>query len=151
MTTGTLFTCLLCGARFTHGGQVCTSCPFAAGCDVVACPRCGYQFPRSSRLVEWVRALGRRLRSKTMSHESLVRPLDRLPVGARAEIVYLSPREPDQLVRLANLGLVPGATVHLQQTSPAAVIRVGETTLALDPEIAGEIYVKPRHDGSRRR
>jgi DtxR family Mn-dependent transcriptional regulator len=38
--------------------------------------------------------------------------------------------------------VVPGATVRLQQSSPAAVIRIGETTLAVDPAIAGEIYVK---------
>ena len=60
--SGEAFTCALCGARFVHAGRVCTSCPLAAGCDVIACPRCGYQWPRSSLLVEWARALGRRLR-----------------------------------------------------------------------------------------
>jgi DtxR family transcriptional regulator, Mn-dependent transcriptional regulator len=38
--------------------------------------------------------------------------------------------------------VVPGATLHFQQRSPAAVIRIGETTLAVEPEVAGEIYVK---------
>jgi len=58
------FTCMLCGEHFTHAGRVCSSCPLAAGCDVVACPRCGYQFPRTSHLVEWARALGRRFGRK---------------------------------------------------------------------------------------
>ena len=53
-----------------------------------------------------------------------------------------SRREPGQLVKLSHLGVVPGAVVHLQQTRPAAVIRVGQTTLAVDPEIAAGIYVK---------
>ena len=51
-----------------------------------------------------------------------------------------SSRKPDVLAAV-NLGVVPGATICLQQSRPAAVIRIGETTLALDAEIAGEIYV----------
>ena len=46
------------------------------------------------------------------------------------------------MVRLASLGLVPGTTLHLQQTRPALVVRVGETTLALESSIASEIFVK---------
>ena len=49
----TVFTCALCGGRFTHGGQACGACPLASGCGLVRCPHCGYQFPRSSRLVDW--------------------------------------------------------------------------------------------------
>ncbi len=81
-------------------------------------------------------------RSLARSVEPLVQPLDRLPVGQEARIVYIAPREPSRLVRLANLGVVPGATVHLQQRTPATVLRVGETTLAVEAEVAGEIYVK---------
>jgi hypothetical protein len=45
-------------------------------------------------------------------------------------------------VKLAGLGLVPGAVVHLQQKTPATVLRIGETTIAFDPAIASEIYVR---------
>ena len=51
---GTVFQCGLCGLRFTHGGRVCGACPIGAGCDLVRCPGCGYQFPRGSRTVEWL-------------------------------------------------------------------------------------------------
>lgn len=81
-------------------------------------------------------------RSLTRTVEPLVQPLDHLPVGARGRIVYIVPREPERLVKLSNLGIVPGATIQLQQKSPAAVLRIHETTLAVDPAIAGEIYVK---------
>jgi DtxR family Mn-dependent transcriptional regulator len=74
--------------------------------------------------------------------EPLVQPLDRMAVGATGRIVYLVPRDPAMLVRLSNLGVVPGAVVHLQQRSPAAVLRVGETTHAVEPARAGDIYVK---------
>lgn len=81
-------------------------------------------------------------RSLTRTVEPLVQPLDRLPVGSRGRIVYIVPRDPDRLVKLSNLGIVPGATIQLAQKSPAAVLRIHETTLAVDPAIAGEIYVK---------
>ncbi|HKF41681.1 MAG TPA: FeoA family protein [Thermoanaerobaculia bacterium] len=74
--------------------------------------------------------------------DPLVQPLDRLDVGESGRIVYIVPRETGRLVRLSNLGIVPGATVGLLQKSPAAVIRVAETTLALDSSIAAEIYVR---------
>jgi DtxR family transcriptional regulator, Mn-dependent transcriptional regulator len=81
-------------------------------------------------------------RALTRELEPLVQPLSRMALGQAARIVYIAPRERERLVRLANLGIVPGATVRLDQRSPAAVILVGETTLAVDPEVAGEIYVK---------
>lgn len=60
---GTRFECGLCGTTFTHGGQVCGACPLNAGCDLVKCPNCGYQFPRASRLAEWGRKVWRRFAS----------------------------------------------------------------------------------------
>jgi DtxR family Mn-dependent transcriptional regulator len=80
-------------------------------------------------------------RSLTKTIEPLVQPLDRLGVGERGRIVYIVPRDPARLVRLSNLGIFPGVTVDLQQRRPATVLRVGETTLAMDAAIAAEIYV----------
>jgi hypothetical protein len=60
----TLFSCPLCGGRFSHGERVCSACPLKPGCNVVGCPHCGYQFPRTSAIVETLgrlfRWLGRR-------------------------------------------------------------------------------------------
>jgi predicted RNA-binding Zn-ribbon protein involved in translation (DUF1610 family) len=55
--TGHLFQCALCGARFSHGLQACGRCPLRRACDVVQCPSCGYQFPRSSRVAAWLARL----------------------------------------------------------------------------------------------
>ena len=74
--------------------------------------------------------------------EPLVQPLDRLAAGTEGRIVYIVPRERERLARLTNLGIIPGAHVRIQQKSPAFVLALGETTLAVDPAIAGEIYVK---------
>jgi len=73
----------------------------------------------------------------------LVTGLPALELGRHGRIVFIAPRFHDRMDRLAALGVVPGSTVRLHQRAPSFVIEVGETTIALDPEIAREIYVKP--------
>ena len=81
-------------------------------------------------------------RELSQTIEPLVQPLDRLPAGTESRIVYIVPRERERLSRLTNMGIVPGARIRVQQKVPAFVLALGETTLAVDPAIAGEIYVK---------
>jgi DtxR family Mn-dependent transcriptional regulator len=81
-------------------------------------------------------------RSFTRTIQPLVQPVVELAIGEEGRVVFISPRAPERMTKLSSLGIVPGATVRLQQRKPAAVLRVGETTLALDSEAAGEIYVK---------
>ncbi len=73
----------------------------------------------------------------------LVTGLRTFDVGATGRIVFIAPKFHDRMDRLAALGVIPGSTLKLHQRSPSYVIEVGETTIALDPEIAGEIFVKP--------
>ncbi|HYK40882.1 MAG TPA: metal-dependent transcriptional regulator [Thermoanaerobaculia bacterium] len=80
--------------------------------------------------------------ASTRTIEPLVRPLAELPVGQEGRIVYIAAKDPERLMRLSHLGVVPGAAVRLTQSRPAAILRIGETVLAVEPEIAGEIYVK---------
>jgi DtxR family Mn-dependent transcriptional regulator len=76
------------------------------------------------------------------SIKPLVTGLASLPLGARGKIVFVAPRWADRMDRLAGLGVVPGSEIRLTQRSPSVVIEAGETTLALDPEVAAEIFVK---------
>jgi DtxR family Mn-dependent transcriptional regulator len=73
----------------------------------------------------------------------LVTGLPSFALGAVGRIVFITPKFHDRMDRLAALGVIPGSTIRLHQRSPSYVIDVGETTIALDPEIAGEIFVKP--------
>jgi DtxR family Mn-dependent transcriptional regulator len=72
----------------------------------------------------------------------LVTGLSSFELGARGRIVFIAPKFHDRMDRLAALGVVPGSELRLHQRSPSYVIEVGETTIALDPEIASEIFVK---------
>ena len=72
----------------------------------------------------------------------LVTGLTSFDLGTPARIVFIAPKFHDRMDRLAALGVIPGSEIRLHQRAPSYVIEVGETTIALDPEIASEIYVK---------
>jgi len=72
----------------------------------------------------------------------VVTPLSDLPVGGSGRIVFIRPRDPGTMQRLGSLGILPGISLLVSQTRPSRVIEVGETTVAVDEEIAREIYVK---------
>ncbi|MDI6655044.1 MAG: metal-dependent transcriptional regulator [Candidatus Hydrothermarchaeota archaeon] len=74
----------------------------------------------------------------------LVMPLLDLEPGDAGRIVFIVPKEHTRLDRLGSLGVIPGSTIKLHQKRPSFVIKIGETELAIDEEIAREIYVKKR-------
>jgi ferrous iron transport protein A len=136
----TRFTCALCGMRFTHATLVCASCPMNAGCEVVKCPSCGYQFPRRSRLVDLARRLVGTL-DRTRAAGPL--PVTALRAGESGVIARVAARMPERLVKLSGLGVMPGARVTLVQRQPAVVLRIAETTIALDRDVADDILIEP--------
>ena len=73
----------------------------------------------------------------------LVMRLSRLGVGQQARVAFLTPSFHKRFDRLAAFGMNPGAELALHQRKPAYLVRLGETELALDAEIADEIFVRP--------
>lgn len=67
--------------------------------------------------------------------------VDRLNVGEEARIAYLSAPHSSRLQKLSAFGLTPGAVISLRQTFPSFVIQCEETQIALEKEIARDIYV----------
>ncbi|MGA2090886.1 MAG: metal-dependent transcriptional regulator [Endomicrobiales bacterium] len=76
------------------------------------------------------------------SAEPIVTRLDTLPVGESAIVAYLVTSSHPYIHKLLSLGVVPGTPVRLHQKSPSFVITVNETQIALDAEIARQIYVR---------
>ena len=74
--------------------------------------------------------------------EKLLRLSDVKP-DTLSSIRFLVPRCGSLLERLAPLGVVPGNAVLLHRLRPAVVVAIGETTLALDRSVAGDIFVTP--------
>lgn len=75
--------------------------------------------------------------------DPLISRLLDLPIGGRGTIVFIAPKSLSRLNRLAVLGVTPGSQARLLQRQPSVVISCGETSIAIEEEMAGEIYVRP--------
>ncbi len=73
----------------------------------------------------------------------LVGPLADSAIGHGYRIVFIASRAHRRLDRLAAFGIVPGALVRLHQRRPTFMVQVGGTDVALEHEVAGDIYVVP--------
>lgn len=71
------------------------------------------------------------------------RSVTTLRAGESGVITSILSTVPERLVKLSSLGIMPGAEVKLVQKSPAVVLEIGETTIALDGEVADGILVEP--------
>ena len=76
------------------------------------------------------------------------RPLPSLRPGQTATVVRVASADPSRVVRLTSLGVMPGARVTFVQRHPAVVLRVAETSIALDVEVAADILVDDAAAGS---
>ncbi len=74
----------------------------------------------------------------------LVTPLRDGRIGGDYRIVFIASRSHRRLDRLCALGVVPGAKLRLHQQSPAFIVQVGGTDIALEVEVAADIFVVPR-------
>ena len=138
---GRFVVCPFCGFEFEPEDSLCRhGCPMRTTCGLIRCPGCDYEFPERPAAVSWLRRLLLRVASEPAC--GLYRSLDEIEVGERVEVTSVPPQG-SRRNTLAVFGLVPETHVTLLQKRPACVIKVGETELALDPEIASEIIVRP--------
>ncbi len=73
----------------------------------------------------------------------VVVPLDRVEVGTTSKIMFTTPAYHERYERLTLLGVEPGAEIKLYQKIPSFVVKVDQTEVALDKEVAQEIFVRP--------
>lgn len=78
----------------------------------------------------------------TREIKPLIRPLNDLSLGQEGRVVFISTRVKDRLEPLSSFGVIPGIVVQLKQRKPSYVIKIGETSIALDESIVREIFVK---------
>lgn len=69
-------------------------------------------------------------------------PLPEVEVGKTVKIAYLTLSEEGRLDRLSSLGVLPGVSVTVDQKFPAFVIKLEETSVAMEKEVASNIYVR---------
>ena len=73
----------------------------------------------------------------------LVTPLSQSAIGGSYRVVFIASRSHRRLDRLAAFGLVPGALLRLHQRLPTFMVQVGGTDIALEQEVAADIFVVP--------
>lgn len=146
---GDYLTCPMCGFEFARGDTLCAhGCPLGSMCRLVRCPSCKYEFPETPAAVGLFRRIFVRKRSLPVAANEThlpetVRAASELRPGQRATVLCVGSNASDRHRTLTVFGVVPGAAIRVVQQQPACVIRVGETELALDREIAREILVEP--------
>lgn len=72
----------------------------------------------------------------------IVVSLDKMQAGEKGKIAYLLLHHHPELHKLLSLGVVPGTQVQVHQTYPTFVLDLGESQLALEEQVASNIYVR---------
>lgn len=72
----------------------------------------------------------------------VVTRLSEFEISAQGRITFIVPSETSRISRLNSLGITAGSIIRLIQKTPSFVLQIDETTVAIDPEIAKEIYLK---------
>jgi DtxR family Mn-dependent transcriptional regulator len=76
---------------------------------------------------------------KTIS--SAVIPISEVEIGEEVKVAYINTRSNSRMHKLSHFGIVPGTFVSVHQRYPSFVIKCGNSQIALEEEIAKEIYI----------
>ena len=76
---------------------------------------------------------------KTIS--SAVIPVSEVEIGEEVKVAYINTRSNSRMHKLSHFGIVPGAFVTVHQRYPSFVVKCGNSQIALEEEIAKEIYI----------
>ncbi len=90
---------------------------------------------------------GRCCRQSEDQIDSVVITADRLEIGREGRIAYVSAANFPRIQKLSALGITPGVKIRVHQRFPSFVIQCDETQIALEQEIARDIYVWREPEG----
>lgn len=73
--------------------------------------------------------------------EASVASLTDIAPGQEVRVAYLNAADQRRMGRLMQMGITPGAILRLRQAKPAVVVDTTETQIAMEPDVARDIYV----------
>lgn len=155
----TTVVCPMCRSALDPEAQrrACEHCPLhrlSEGCAIqmVRCPYCGYHsLPtevRSSTDTPAEPPVGAERARRASTATATGRRLDQLTEASDAVVTGFNGLSEHAMRRLMAYGLVPGARFKLLQRRPAYILRVGQTELALEAEIAASVYADTESGGN---
>ncbi|MHC4307182.1 MAG: metal-dependent transcriptional regulator [Planctomycetota bacterium] len=74
--------------------------------------------------------------------EPVISPLSLIKAGKKVKVVYISTKSHASLDRLTGIGVIPGLELTIHQKFPSMILQYGETQLALDNDIAKNVFVR---------
>jgi Fe2+ transport system protein FeoA len=138
MSDDRTYECPLCGTDFT-GAECHSSCPMSRGCTMVRCPHCGYEFVESGKFTDMLRRWIRR--APALVDRDIVCVAE-MPVGSTAPVAFIRSSSAARLSKLASFGIVAGSDVRLIARRPTVVLACGSSSVAIEDDVAREVYVR---------
>ncbi|MBT9175275.1 MAG: Iron-dependent repressor IdeR [candidate division WS2 bacterium] len=74
--------------------------------------------------------------------ESSVKPLTALKAGQKGRVAYIHTGNDKKLQKLMTMGVLPNMKISLLHKIPSYVFQIGHTQVAVDKEMASDIYVR---------
>ncbi len=78
--------------------------------------------------------------------EPIISPLSAIKAGKMVKVVYITTKSHASLDRLSGIGVIPGLELTIHQRFPSMILQYGETQLALDNDIAKNVFVRIIHN-----
>ena len=87
---------------------------------------------------------------------SAIVPLSKVQVGDQVKVRYINTKSDSRIHKLCHFGIIPGAYIKVHQKSPSFVVQHENTQIAIEQDIADEIFVfypevKPEPAAPKRR
>lgn len=72
---------------------------------------------------------------------SAVVPLSEVEIGEEVKVAYINTRSNSRMHKLSHFGVLPASRISIHQRYPSFVITCGDHQIALEEEVAREVYV----------
>jgi DtxR family Mn-dependent transcriptional regulator len=72
---------------------------------------------------------------------SAIVPLSKVRTGDQVKVCYINTQSHSRMHKLNHFGIIPGSFIKMHQKAPSVVIQIENTQVALEEEIADEIFV----------
>ena len=72
----------------------------------------------------------------------IISKLSDVIAGQEGDVAYLQTKDSKKIQRMISMGILPGTRIKMIQTFPTYVFQLGLSQVAVDKEIADEIYIR---------
>ena len=137
--------CSLCGSEFDEANPnthaACQGCGFVKGCDLIKCPRCGFENTSEPKwLKKWFGSSERQKVHRSLGKLDL--RLDELDIHERAKVSFVEMADQNVVRKIIAMGALPDTEIVLLQKFPSFVFQIGFSQFSVDRELASSIYVR---------